>query len=667
MSTLIPASSSESLRSPLFHWEIKGRFRKRVVLANVPSFRFSFLWEHPPKPPFWKPPSCQHQKGSLGDKRAVSKRVVLANVPSFRFSFRGNIRQNHPFGNHPFANPRLLFVSVSNRLNLILILPLRRGCGCNSLFNWLKIRLVCWLLKLSKHTWLCRHSRQGWRGEGWTWEWRSTFDKKKKNRTNSKWPTRGEWTWWTRGGERRRRVRIKRKRWEKGAKVFWAQGMKSLLHSLLHCYKTGFRWCKWLLGDHLAPQYLLLLLFLLFLLICIVLLSPSYHCPLSGSLSKKSTKTRFCQDKFDHDKGQKSAISGAPSPLEALHCDFCFFSSIYVQLYETSPLKSGESSEKSSGENRVKSCHVCGCHVFFGPDVGLTRKTGKNSPKTAQIAQKSVFGWFFLFLGEFLAIFPADFLAFFFGPVSGRRPDIVLLRHSLTHILGWHACKTKLRQLPRNVFSKILQSSFIRKKKAHKHKSVWPVQSPGQVARSQRFTYYPWNPRNIKMFLPGHVAGKTGDSDDRTEFYSWTEDPPPKTPTQIKTVCTNSLRKQFSGQFVQTVPIFPFKISRKQTKEFAQTVCANYFYLGGWFFWVGRLPLIYVLSFYVHCLFSALNKTHRQFRNPTPRPQQFTKFGHFVGYPRKYHPFQNHYTHEIIIFELFRGLQLQLSGVIRMN
>ena len=43
------------------HWEIKGRFRKRVVLANVPSFRFSF---------------------------------------------RGNIRRNHPFGNHPFVNTR---------------------------------------------------------------------------------------------------------------------------------------------------------------------------------------------------------------------------------------------------------------------------------------------------------------------------------------------------------------------------------------------------------------------------------------------------------------------------------------------------------------------------------------------------------------------------------
>ena len=63
------------------HWETKGRFRKRLALANVPSFRFSFrgehanvpsfrfcsggtsectlvpvfvLGEHPPKPPFWR-------------------------------------------------------------------------------------------------------------------------------------------------------------------------------------------------------------------------------------------------------------------------------------------------------------------------------------------------------------------------------------------------------------------------------------------------------------------------------------------------------------------------------------------------------------------------------------------------------------------------------------
>ena len=34
-----------------------------------------------------------------------------------------------------------------------------------------------------------------------------------------------------------------------------------------------------------------------------------------------------------------------------------------MQFSKTSPLKSGESSEKSRGENRVKSCHVCGCHL----------------------------------------------------------------------------------------------------------------------------------------------------------------------------------------------------------------------------------------------------------------------------------------------------------------
>ena len=59
----------------------------------------------------------------------------------------------------------------------------------------------------------------------------------------------------------------------------------------------------------------------------------------------------------------RGAVSTGGSPL-----DFLLFSSIYVQFSKTSPLKSGESSEKSIGENRVKSCHVCGCHGFFGPD-----------------------------------------------------------------------------------------------------------------------------------------------------------------------------------------------------------------------------------------------------------------------------------------------------------
>ena len=52
---------------PLCNRLTKGCFRKRVVLANVPSFRFSFR----------------------GNIRLVP-------------SFRGNIRQNHPFEKPPF-------------------------------------------------------------------------------------------------------------------------------------------------------------------------------------------------------------------------------------------------------------------------------------------------------------------------------------------------------------------------------------------------------------------------------------------------------------------------------------------------------------------------------------------------------------------------------------
>ena len=50
-------SSGGPKKGETFHREIKGRFRKRVVLANVPSFRVFVPGEH-------------------------------ANVPSFRFSFR---------------------------------------------------------------------------------------------------------------------------------------------------------------------------------------------------------------------------------------------------------------------------------------------------------------------------------------------------------------------------------------------------------------------------------------------------------------------------------------------------------------------------------------------------------------------------------------------------
>ena len=74
----------------LVHWETKERVRKKVVLANVPSFRFSFQGnmrtyprsclrsggtsectlvpvfvpgEHPPNHPFGKPPFCQRPTG----------------------------------------------------------------------------------------------------------------------------------------------------------------------------------------------------------------------------------------------------------------------------------------------------------------------------------------------------------------------------------------------------------------------------------------------------------------------------------------------------------------------------------------------------------------------------------------------------------------------------
>ena len=75
------------------------------------------------------------------------------------------------------------------------------------------------------------------------------------------------------------------------------------------------------------------------------------------------------EDKFDHDKGQKSAISGRRLHWR-LSTGFFVFSPVFMcNLSKTSPSKSGESSEKSSGENRVKSCRACGCHGFFGPDL----------------------------------------------------------------------------------------------------------------------------------------------------------------------------------------------------------------------------------------------------------------------------------------------------------
>ena len=52
------------------------------------------------------------------------------------------------------------------------------------------------------------------------------------------------------------------------------------------------------------------------------------------------------------------------------------------------------------------------------------------------------------------------------------------------------------------------------KKKAHKHKSFWPVTppvtggSPDREARGQSFMCYPRNPRNINLFCPDTRPGR---------------------------------------------------------------------------------------------------------------------------------------------------------------
>ena len=107
-----------------------------------------------------------------------------------------------------------------------------------------------------------------------------------------------------------------------------------------------------------------------------------------GKISRKNKD--FFSGQVRPRQGTEICDFGAPSPLEALHWIFCFFSRIYVQFSKTSSLKSGESSEKSSGENRVKSCHVCGCHGFFGTDLRKEKKQGIPPPKKKR---KGRTGW----------------------------------------------------------------------------------------------------------------------------------------------------------------------------------------------------------------------------------------------------------------------------------
>ena len=90
-----------------FREETKGRFRKRVVLVNVPSFRVFVPEEHVNGPSFW-----------FTFRGNIERTLVPVFVP-------GNFCQNDPFGNHPsFCEPAKI-AGIS--LKAILLSPLRKS------------------------------------------------------------------------------------------------------------------------------------------------------------------------------------------------------------------------------------------------------------------------------------------------------------------------------------------------------------------------------------------------------------------------------------------------------------------------------------------------------------------------------------------------------------
>ena len=75
-----------------------------------------------------------------------------------------------------------------------------------------------------------------------------------------------------------------------------------------------------------------------------------------------------CQDRFDHHKGQKSAISGL-----RLHCFFFIFSSVdrfpsspglLCNLVRKWPRNAEKIARFPGRETSAESCRVCGCHGF---------------------------------------------------------------------------------------------------------------------------------------------------------------------------------------------------------------------------------------------------------------------------------------------------------------
>ena len=96
-------------------------------------------------------------------------------------------------------------------------------------------------------------------------------------------------------------------------------------------------------------------------------------------------KTREGQDTFDHDKGQKSAISG-----KFLHWIFLVFSNGHVPSLQVFCAKKKGNGPKTwrklpdfrAEKKNLESCHVSGCHGCFGPERGAWQHSEKDKGAT---------------------------------------------------------------------------------------------------------------------------------------------------------------------------------------------------------------------------------------------------------------------------------------------
>ena len=140
----------ENFKFLLFHWETKGRFRKRVVLANVPSFRCAFGGntrphprsgfpsggacectlvpvfvpeEHLPKPPFWKTTLLSIPDCFGGEEREEESEVKRGGGGLYVWKERrgGGPEEGRWGGAHRAVLVILLLVLTS--------IPIKKTCG----------------------------------------------------------------------------------------------------------------------------------------------------------------------------------------------------------------------------------------------------------------------------------------------------------------------------------------------------------------------------------------------------------------------------------------------------------------------------------------------------------------------------------------------------------